>query len=192
MITESACFRSGPRAVVSLLTTMALVVGVFGVQAAAGVQPGTVTYKFSFDSTGFQFDFGNEAPVQIGSFSYDDSPVNFANGEGFYLVDFDLAPELSFDPGRDIGWVPEPDFDNTTIETRQGELSLFNDQWELFDSNGLLVFQIFARPDGAGGFIGEIVENGTGVSAPVSYTQIPVGPGGQPDFPPAGVLANNT
>lgn len=69
----------------------------------------TVTYKFFFNSDGFEFDFGNTATVQIGSFSYDrDNPVSFDNGQGFYVVDFNFAPALSFDSERDIGWVPIP------------------------------------------------------------------------------------
>ena len=77
---------------------------------------------------------------------------------------------LSFDSGRDIGWVPQPSFDNTTVETEQGELEIDNDQWELFDSNGDIVFQIFANP-AAGGFTGEISETG-GTSADVTYALV--------------------
>lgn len=61
-------------------------------------------------------------------------------------------------------------FDNTTIETLHGELEIENDQWELFDSNGTIVFQIFANPDGGGGFTGEIV--GAGGRADVTYALV--------------------
>ena len=130
----------------------------------------SVTYKFFFNSDGFEFDFGNTAKVQVGSFSYDrDNPVSFDNGEGFYVVDFNFAPALSFDSGRDIGWVPIPSFDATTVETLTGEFEIENDQRELFDSNGDIVFQIFANPDN-GGFTGEIV--GGGGSADVTYALV--------------------
>jgi hypothetical protein len=107
------------------------------------------------------------------SFTYDgNSPVNFDNGEGFYVVNFNFVPTLSFHPDRDIGWVPEPDWDAPTVETPKGELGIENDQWELYDSNGILIFQLSAEPDG-GGFTGEIGENVAGGGfAEVSFTLI--------------------
>jgi hypothetical protein len=116
-----------------------------------------VTYVFSFNSTGFDFDFGNNNTIQTGSFSYDSSnPVSFNNGQGYYIFDFNFVPSLSFDSQRDIGWVPQPTFDATTVETLQGQLNILNDQWELFDSDGNIVFQMDAYPDGGGGFTGAI------------------------------------
>jgi hypothetical protein len=150
-----------------------LALGVIGVQPVSADPPNTVKYEFSFDSTGFQFDFGNSETVQTGSFTYDgNSPVNFDNGEGFYVVNFNFVPTLSFHPDRDIGWVPEPDWDAPTVETPKGELGIENDQWELYDSNGILIFQLSAEPDG-GGFTGEIGENVAGGGfAEVSFTLI--------------------
>lgn len=130
-----------------------------------------VTYVFSFNSAGFQFDFGNTATVQTGSFSYDaDNPVNFGNGRGFYVVDLNFVPSLSFHSQRDIGWVPQPTFDETTIETRKGELEILNDQWDLLDQGGNVVFQISAAPDGGGGFTGAIA--GVGHFTTVTYTLV--------------------
>ena len=123
-----------------------------GEQALMKSNDDKVTYVFSFNSVGFEFDFGNTATVQTGSFSYDSgNPVSFNNGQGFYIVDFNFAPTLSFDSQRDIGWVPQPIFDNTTVETWSGQLNIINDQWELFDSDGNMVFRIYAWPDGGGG-----------------------------------------
>jgi hypothetical protein len=122
-----------------------------------------VTYVFSFNSTGFEFDFGNSNTIQTGTFSYDSSnPVIFNNGQGFYIFDFNFVPSVSFDSQRDIGWVPQPSFDETTIETWSGQLDVINDQWELFDSDGNMVFQISAHPDGSGGFTGTIGETRPG------------------------------
>ncbi|MDN3669382.1 hypothetical protein QWY93_08575 [Echinicola jeungdonensis] len=133
-----------------------------------------VTYLFSFNSAGFNFDFGISETVQTGSFSYDsDNPVNFNNGLGFYVFDFEFVPTLSFDPQRDIGWVLQPIFDNTTVEVPHGQLKISNDQWELFDSEGNLVFQIFANPDDDGGFTGHISEIALGGGfAILTYTQV--------------------
>jgi hypothetical protein len=133
-----------------------------------------VTYVFSFNPVGFEFDFGKNNTIQTGSFSYDSSnPVSFNNGQGFYIVDFNFEPTLSFDSQRDIGWVPQPSYDATTVETLQGQLNIFNDQWELFDPDGNMVFQIIANPDGGGGFTGTISENlPGGFLTSVTYTLV--------------------
>jgi hypothetical protein len=136
------------------------------------VDDNTITYVFSFNSTGFQFDFGNRATVQTGSFSYDaDNPVSFSNGQGFYVVDFNFVPSLSFDPQFDIGWVPQPTFDESTVETLRGQLKVLNDQWGLVDSGGNIVFQISAIPDGDGGFTG-FISGGAGPFTTVTYTLV--------------------
>jgi hypothetical protein len=128
-----------------------------GEQALMKSNDEIVTYVFSFNSTGFEFDFGNNNTIQTGSFSYDSSnPISFNNGQGFYIVDFNFESTVSFDSQRDIGWVPQPTFDATTVETWGGQLNIINDQWELFDSDGNMVFQIWADPDGGGGFTGAI------------------------------------
>lgn len=127
-----------------------------------------VTYVFSFNSTGFEFDFANNNTIQTGSFSYNSSnPISFNNGQGFHIFDFNFESAVSLDSQRDIGWVPQPTFDATTVETLKGQLNIINDQWELFDLDGNMVFQIWAQPDGGGGFTGEIIEygNGTGLAS---------------------------
>jgi hypothetical protein len=130
---------------------------------------GTVSYLFSFNATGFAFDFGNKATVQIGTFTYDsEDPVDFYNGQGFYVTHLDFGG-LSLDPQLDHAWVPQPTSDDSTIGIGPGEV---NDQWFLVESGGNYVFDLSGYPNGVGGFVGRIAESGTFAEAIVTYTLV--------------------
>lgn len=122
-----------------------------------------VTIAFSFNSEPFSFDFGTGSTIQHGFFSYDDgNPISVFNGTGFLVTDFQLDL-LNLEPARNTFWVPAPSFENSTIQTN-GDI---DDTWNLIDQRGILRFQLFAQPDGQGGFTGDITEEG--ITVPVSF-----------------------
>ncbi len=136
---------------------------------APTAEAGSVTWEFTFSSAEFSFDFGTVSTDEVGQFTYEDTLQPVFNGEGFPVTDFQLGG-LHLDSARDIFWVPDPLFDNTTIEESDADL---NDRWELFDGSGVLRFQLIANPDGLGGFAGIMRENLTGAPpATVTYTQL--------------------